>query len=221
MAGEAALGAVFGELLKAVIDVAQKTVNFKSILRDLKVTLDEIKPKLDEIEKLNMILDGKKEETASLIEQLKKGTELIHRCSSVPFWERYFFSKKLIKFKESLSQFSLNVQLSQAVDGKKILVEVNGINGKMDHLISLQSSNGGNSNWFLGSCDVPGLPDFIVGLDGPLKELKMVLLEGEASVVLLSAAGGCGKTTLAKMLCHDDEINGIFIFLLIILHFQN
>lgn len=212
MAGEAAMGAVFGELLKAVIDVAQKTVKFKSILTDLIDILDKIKPRLDEIEKLNVILDGKKEETDSLIEQWKKGTELIHRCSSVPFWERYFFSKKLIKFKESLSQFSLSVQLLQTVESKKILVGVNEINGKMDHLIS---------NWFLGSCDVPGLPDFIVGLDGPLKELKMVLLEGEASVVLLSATGGCGKTTLAKMLCHDDEIKGIFIFLLIILHFQN
>ncbi|KAM7510332.1 hypothetical protein LguiB_009207 [Lonicera macranthoides] len=47
-----------------------------------------------------------------------------------------------------------------------------------------------------GYCDVPGLPDFIVGLDEPLKELKGMVLQNGVSVVVLSAPGGSGKTTL-------------------------
>ncbi|KAK9067098.1 hypothetical protein SSX86_014423 [Deinandra increscens subsp. villosa] len=57
---------------------------------------------------------------------------------------------------------------------------------------------------------VPGLPDFIVGLDVHLRELKRMLLKDANQVLIVSAPGGCGKTTLAKMLCHDDEIKGIF-----------
>ncbi|KAM7507041.1 hypothetical protein LguiA_017494 [Lonicera macranthoides] len=63
-----------------------------------------------------------------------------------------------------------------------------------------------------GYCDVPGLPDFIVGLDEPLKELKGMVLQNGVSVVVLSAPGGSGKTTLSKMLCKDKEIRSIWWF---------
>ncbi|CAH1443639.1 unnamed protein product [Lactuca virosa] len=48
---------------------------------------------------------------------------------------------------------------------------------------------------------VPALPDGIVAFDEPLTKLK---------VLVVSAAGGCGKTTLVKMLCHDPEIREKF-----------
>ncbi|KAG6666331.1 hypothetical protein CIPAW_01G024100 [Carya illinoinensis] len=41
-------------------------------------------------------------------------------------------------------------------------------------------------------------------------ELKIQLLKVEVSMLVLTAPGGCGKTTLVKMLDHDDHIKGIF-----------
>jgi replication-associated recombination protein RarA len=66
-------------------------------------------------------------------------------------------------------------------------------------------------NGFPFWCDIPGVPDFMVGLEEPLRELKLMLLRHDTQVTVLSAPGGCGKTTLAKMLCNDAEVQGILM----------
>ncbi|KAI3785028.1 hypothetical protein L1987_44137 [Smallanthus sonchifolius] len=73
----------------------------------------------------------------------------------------------------------------------------------MDQVLSTVTERAGG---FSSSCSVPGLPDFIVGLDFHLQEVKRLLLKDTNQVLTVSAPGGCGKTTLAKMLCHDNEI---------------
>ncbi|KAL4580560.1 hypothetical protein LXL04_016759 [Taraxacum kok-saghyz] len=72
---------------------------------------------------------------------------------------------------------------------------------------------------------VPALPSGIVAFDEPLAKLKAEIVAGidneddsnldpmdcdDRSVLVVAAAGGCGKTTLVKMLCHDPEIKGKF-----------
>ena len=60
---------------------------------------------------------------------------------------------------------------------------------------------------FSGSCSVPRLPNVVIGLDYRLDELKHRLLKDDDNQVLtVSTPGGCGKTTLAKMVCHDGEL---------------
>ncbi|KAK9902930.1 hypothetical protein M0R45_001443 [Rubus argutus] len=62
-----------------------------------------------------------------------------------------------------------------------------------------------------GLCEVPELPSFTVGLDVPLKELKMKLLkDDQVSMLVVTAPGGCGKTTLATKFCQDEEVKGKF-----------
>lgn len=97
------------------------------------------------------------------------------------------------------------MQAQLACNSIKTLVEVDDLSDKLDRMFSILKKGSGG-----GYCDVPGLPDLIVGLDEPLKELKRMVLKTDASVVVLSAPGGCGKTTLAKMMCKDKEIQGIY-----------
>lgn len=42
-----------------------------------------------------------------------------------------------------------------------------------------------------------------------LKNLKLKLLnDDKVSMLVLTAPGGCGKTTLAQMFCQDEEVKG-------------
>nr|XP_011464496.1 PREDICTED: probable disease resistance protein At5g66900 isoform X2 [Fragaria vesca subsp. vesca] len=57
---------------------------------------------------------------------------------------------------------------------------------------------------------VPELTQFTVGLDEPLKELKMKLLKDGVSMLVVTAPGGCGKTTLATKFCQDGQVKDKF-----------
>jgi len=55
---------------------------------------------------------------------------------------------------------------------------------------------------------IPEKPEFTVGLDEALKKLKMNVLSEGVSVMVLTGVGGSGKTTLATMLCWDEQVIG-------------
>ncbi|XP_061991766.1 probable disease resistance protein At5g66910 [Rosa rugosa] len=60
-------------------------------------------------------------------------------------------------------------------------------------------------------CEVPEPPLDTVGLCAPLTELKIKLLKNNnVSMLVLTAPGGCGKTTLATKFCQDEEVKDIF-----------
>lgn len=66
-----------------------------------------------------------------------------------------------------------------------------------------------NKNPVHGSRAVPVGATFTVGMEMPLRELKTKLLKDETvTMLVLTAAGGCGKTTLAIKFCEDDEVKG-------------
>jgi len=55
---------------------------------------------------------------------------------------------------------------------------------------------------------IPEKPEFTVGLDVPLSKLKTNVLSEGVSVTVLTGLGGSGKTTLATMLCWDEQVIG-------------
>lgn len=52
-------------------------------------------------------------------------------------------------------------------------------------------------------------PDFTVGLDALMNQLKFDPLKGGVPFLNLTGFGGSGKTTLAKKLCWDPEVLGM------------
>eukprot|EP00253_Pinus_taeda_P020070 PITA_20070 len=53
-------------------------------------------------------------------------------------------------------------------------------------------------------------PDFVVGIEKNIWNLKKILLQREVSVVGVHGMGGLGKTTMALALCNDQEIKEFF-----------
>ena len=205
--GGAALGAVFGELLRAVEDVVSKSASFNSILKQLQSTLNRVTPTIEDIEKLNRVLDRPQLETDMFTDRLREGQRLVLKCAKVRCWNycaKYSYAKKLMALEKSLLNFFIiDVAAVNYRDTKDVLVAVNRVDSKLDRM--------GTMGGFVGCCGIPGVRDFVVGFSEPLRVLKMQILDGQEQVVVISAPGGCGKTTLAKMLCHDAEIKGTFL----------
>ncbi|XP_010028299.1 probable disease resistance protein At5g66900 [Eucalyptus grandis] len=106
-------------------------------------------------------------------------------------------------------------------DVKEMGGNVNEIRGGVDEigrgmkeLLNFMHSNSGAQQSALELSDlaVPEAPDFIVGseVEASLRKLKGRLLEEGVSVIVVTAPGGCGKTTLVAKLCHDADIEGKF-----------
>lgn len=207
--GGAALGAVFGELLKVVVEVTKKTLRFKTLLKRIETTLIKLQPVVMEMAQLNEVLDHPEEETKQFICYLKRGKKLVLKCSRIKVWElrrKHAHTNKLIGLDEELLRFfQIDVQARLACNSMRNRIGINDLTDKMDRVLSSVTSRAGG---FSGSCSVPGLPERIIGLDRHLAESKRMLLKNDTRVLVISAPGGCGKTTLTKMLCHDDEIIG-------------
>ncbi|XP_022875447.1 probable disease resistance protein At5g66900 [Olea europaea var. sylvestris] len=212
--GGPAIGVAFDLLMKAVLDVALTVASFRSELNHLKSTLISIKPFIEDIEELNRLLNCR-QGAETLNNLLTKGEMLVRKCLKINRWnlyQKYRYAKKLEEFESSLLWFfQINVQAELSRDGKSVSLGVKVLEEKMDEIISIKDNyRSVNSNGFSGRCGVPAVPDFVVGLDVQLQELKSMLLRDGVQIVVLSAPGGCGKTTLAKLLCNDDGIKGIY-----------
>lgn len=185
--------AVLTEVVKILVQHVGEIANFRSALHFHRSTLLRIQPMFDEIDRLNRSLNRPTQETKMFTDLLREGKEIDQNCSTINSFNiggKLIQSRKLRKWYESLVKFLETEGLLR--DIKKVMLD----NGRKS----------GSS----GSCGVPDLPDGIVAFDEPLRELKdILLLNDKVPAVVISAPGGCGKTTLAKLLCHDDEIKGI------------
>nr|POF20208.1 putative disease resistance protein [Quercus suber] len=206
--GGAALGAAFGEgfavLHDTVKDVVSKARMFKPILKRLESTLNNLAPMVNEITQLSEQLDLRKVETENLIENMKKGEKLVRKCLKIRWWNycfKVYYSDKLEELDKEIVRFcQVDLQVHSTRNGLRTLVNVNLILQKVDSVVDRKGV----------PCTVRDPPDFTVGLDMPMKELKTLLLKEEVQLLLLTAPGGCGKTTLVQMLCQDDQIRGMF-----------
>ncbi|KAG2724560.1 hypothetical protein I3760_01G023600 [Carya illinoinensis] len=211
--GSAALGAAFGEafavLHSTVKDVITKTTAFKPILQQLKSTLDVLDPLVKDIQQSNRELGRSEKETHDLIQQMNKGVKLVSKYSNLTGWKhfvRYHYANKLCSLDEALGRFfQIHIPAWGLRNGIEVLRGVNDLCAQM---------NSAGINGVL-PCAVPEPPDFTVGLDVSLKELKMELLKEEVLMLVLTAPGGCGKTTLVKMLCQDEDIKGKYEILFV------
>ncbi|KAI7729324.1 hypothetical protein M8C21_018544 [Ambrosia artemisiifolia] len=143
---------------------------------------------------------------------LEQGKELVVKYSRNKFWnvyQKFVYSNKLIRLNnELLWFFKVELHGNMLSTSMRSLIGIYDLSDKLDQVLSAVTTHSTHVN--RNSCIVPRLPEHIVGFNLHLEELKRRLLNYDTQVLVVSGPGGCGKTTLAKMLCHDNEIKGLF-----------
>uniref|UniRef100_F6HWT3 NB-ARC domain-containing protein n=1 Tax=Vitis vinifera TaxID=29760 RepID=F6HWT3_VITVI len=176
----AALGAGIRSLLRAVIKASKKLAGFDCILKKL----EAIYPS-----------DGKVEPR---IGSSKEGNEEV--------------DPNLTRWREANPRLLSLLLLPE--DGVDVQVQLTSrfwpCSNQIDS-VGITANRGVSDEYDnLGSCNAPGPPEFMMGLDVPLKELKRRLCEDGKSRIVIRAPRGCGKTTLAKGLCLDNQVKEYF-----------
>lgn len=201
----AGLGEVLSKLTDAIIHVINKTSHFKSNLLEIQETLTRIKPLFHDIDKLIEKQDRPQHEKDMFIAQIKGAEAIVRECECVKWNKKYQHACKLDKLNVSLLKFfQIDVQL----------VIVRGV-------LDLQVAKDAEKRMMEGdtrdrvSSTVPLVKGDVIGFDEQLRALKAMVLKDstgdDCSVVVVSAGGGCGKTTLVTLLCSDLDIQGIQI----------
>ncbi|XP_008241545.1 PREDICTED: probable disease resistance protein At5g66900 [Prunus mume] len=196
-----ALGAAFEILFSAVLKAKSTANMFQTHLGNLNATLDSLKPVIKQLESANRLVPLEKS-LENFTTKMEEGKKLVDECCEV--WridliKQHKYTGKIEALDDSLHRLLsiLSVQL-----GSHSAMMLHRIGGN----VVAQ-----NKNQIGVRCAVPPLPLVIVGLDAPLDDLEMKLLgDGTESILVLTAAGGCGKTTLATMFCHDPRVKAKF-----------
>ncbi|KAJ6907462.1 hypothetical protein NC651_018005 [Populus alba x Populus x berolinensis] len=225
---------IFGDFIKVVFEALKNNSQFKPSLKRLADMLEEMAPSIKRIESFNIELDQPKQ-LEGLKGLMKKGNDLVSKCSKIHkynYYQRPLYNKKLLKLGKDIRDHITRLQLQVVADTKEILhtqnstlVSVEGVSSEVRQLndqigkLSMTLSNGdwvdsskSYSNTILaGVCSPPLLKVDPVGLEIPLNDLRIKLLNDETSQhIVLSAPGGCGKTTLATALCQHGNVKDKF-----------
>ncbi|KAB2617911.1 disease resistance protein [Pyrus ussuriensis x Pyrus communis] len=212
--GIGALRTPFQTLFDAVKAAHQENKMFRRRLRVIKSTLDSLQPLIVDIEK-----SSPEEGLQNFALQMEEGANLVHkcsknrlqRCSKVAVWRTYKYAKKLRQLDKSLRRLFDVLKLQGTRDARETLASLRIIEKVLSRVEESLKMKTNQPEIVTCSPRVPEAPSVTVGLDVPLKELKMKLLKDEkVSMLVLTAAGGCGKTTLAKKFCQDQEVKDTF-----------
>ncbi|KAK4262266.1 hypothetical protein QN277_027848 [Acacia crassicarpa] len=207
--GGAALGAVLQEALVGILKIVNVGRKYPSTLETNISTLEAMRPLVHEIVRYNQELDRPAAEVETLAREMRAGEELVRRYSNKSLWKFLcfpYYQMKLQEGDESLRRtLSVDVQAQMARDLKEVLK-------KITDVLMILSEQFGPRNYCLGTAlyGIPENPEFTVGLDKLLNQLKFDLLKGSEPFLNLTGFGGSGKTTLAQKLCWDPEVLGKF-----------
>ncbi|CAH8360899.1 unnamed protein product [Eruca vesicaria subsp. sativa] len=240
LGGGSVAGAVVSELLKLVIEEANRVLAFRSVLMELASKMNKVRLAFIEIETLQGA-----EELKDLENIINEARVLVRKCSQVKRWNlsaKAKYTRKIEEINKKLLEFcQVQLQLIMLRNQRLMMLKMgiceqsssdydeelsprpydnlpkDKLMAIRSHLESIEKELDVSSVFslvFRDLCSVPKIDKLFFGLDSPLMEVKKKILDDDAvASLVVSAPPGCGKTTLVTQLCHDDHIKDEFEYI--------
>ncbi|KAL6184412.1 hypothetical protein ACLB2K_045813 [Fragaria x ananassa] len=121
-------------MIDGFIELTDKMIMFKVQVRDVKLTLECLKPVIQEISEYNKVLKNQPLEEELELQDLKlqieEGANLVRKCSKVGAWslcKKYKYSNQLSQLDQSLQTLLHLLEVQKTRDLRETLVIVNKI----------------------------------------------------------------------------------------------
>ncbi|KAG7034359.1 putative GEM-like protein 3, partial [Cucurbita argyrosperma subsp. argyrosperma] len=116
----AVLGALFGELLKGILDLAEKSIHFKPVVEEMRGQLEFLRLVIQQLDDEHSGFLDSAENTRSLRGVIEKGKKLIGKCEGVDqsilnYHKAPFYTKKLRQLDAEFGRASQNLLLQMNV----------------------------------------------------------------------------------------------------------
>ena len=135
------MGAVYGELLNAVLKLKDKGTSFGLTLARLRSTPEAISPLISEIEQQNNKLNQPQEEIERLVKEMEDCEILVCKCSEIRrwnYWTKLLYENRLLTMDNALLRlFNVDLQAQIARDQKETLLEIKKLHAKVEQLHSV------------------------------------------------------------------------------------
>ncbi|KAL6224746.1 hypothetical protein ACLB2K_003601 [Fragaria x ananassa] len=181
---------IFNELYVVFKDLIKKNIRFKGKLKGIEAKLEALKPVIGDMVQRNEVLDRPRNELERLTEVMESGIKLFVKCSKYRVWwvfKKYKYDNKLTEWENSLGSELVMLNVYTGRDVKDIAIDV-----KENAAVQKETGLTRIEHTFEGTED-----EAFQGWGG-------------GSMLVVTAPGGSGKTTLAKMLYHDQEVKDKF-----------